>query len=150
MKFILFSLLLWSGTAYGTALGLICVKQPIYLHGSDMDTQITIADVWIVSASSVQPYGYINVPFVPPSVTGKPGTDVNLASLYHIGIDTEEDGKGNKMEVVIDASAAKVPDGYPFSIEQVIDAMTTCVKIMRPIRPEDEEKFSVRVVRHKK
>ena len=37
---------------------------------------------------------------------------------------------GKDVLVTIDASKAAQPEGYPFSIEQVIDAVATCVKIM--------------------
>ncbi len=38
--------------------------------------------------------------------------------------------------VTIDASKAKVPEGYPFTIAQVIDAVETCAKLMYPASPE--------------
>jgi hypothetical protein len=50
------------------------------------------------------------------------------------------------MEVVIDATAAKAPDGYPFTVGQVTDAAETCVKLMYPARPEKEGKLLITVI----
>ena len=44
------------------------------------------------------------------------------------------------------ASASTIPEGYPFIIEQITDAVITCVKNMCPIRPESEHKITVTVV----
>ena len=49
------------------------------------------------------------------------------------------------MLVTIDASKAAQPEGYPFSVEQVIDAVATCVKIMYPDRPADEGALKISV-----
>ena len=51
---------------------------------------------------------------------------------------------------MVDASVAKVPEGYPFTIEQVTDAVVTCVKSMCPIRPESDLKITLTVLPPKK
>lgn len=52
--------------------------------------------------------------------------------------------------ITIDASSAKKPEGYPFTIEQVTDAVMTCVKLMPPIVPENERKMIIKVLPAKK
>lgn len=54
------------------------------------------------------------------------------------------------MTITIDASSAKKPEGYPFTIEQVTDAVMTCVKLMTPIVPENERKMIIKVLPAKK
>jgi len=82
---------------------------------------------------------------VPPSSGQyKNPPDVNLASAY--GIKTHATPEGNDLTVTIDASSARVPEGYPFTIAQVLDAVTTCVKMMTPIKPEEQRKFTLRIV----
>ena len=54
------------------------------------------------------------------------------------------------MLVTIDASKAVVPDGYPFSVEQVIDAVITCVKLMYPPRPPDEGALHIAITQPQK
>jgi hypothetical protein len=51
--------------------------------------------------------------------------------------------------VTIDASKAAQPEGYPFSVEQVIDAVATCVKIRYPERALDEGALKISVRRGK-
>ncbi len=50
------------------------------------------------------------------------------------------------VEVVIDASKAAVPPRYPFTIGQVIDSVTTCVKLMYPAKPEEEGKLEIKII----
>ena len=69
------------------------------------------------------------MPFIPPTGGSWRAHDINLASIYHIVVDGTSDN-GKDVLVTIDASKAAQPEGYPFSIEQVIDAVATCVKIM--------------------
>lgn len=54
------------------------------------------------------------------------------------------------MLVTVDASKAIQPEGYPFTIEQVIDAVVTCVKIMYPPRPADEGALEIVITRPEK
>lgn len=137
---------------HATSLGLMTVKQPIYMHGSDGDVEIRILDVHVAS-SLAAPEGFypaITLPYVPVTDgSWKEPEDVNIASRY--GIRVSADGSdGSNTVVTIDASKAKAPEGYPFTVEQVIDCVTTCVKLMTPVRPEDEQKLTLKVIRPKK
>jgi hypothetical protein len=132
-----------------THLGLVTVKQAVYLHGSDSDARIEVVDVPFVT-SHADPewrFGAIGRPFVPPTDgSWKSPGDVNLASLYRIKISGLQTENGN-VEVVIDLSEAVVPEGYPFTIDQVLEAVTTCVRLMYPARPVDEGVMTLKVVR---
>ena len=70
----------------------------------------------------------------------------NLVSLYGVKV-TGTYAKNNRdIEVVIDATAAKVLEGYPFTLAQVTDAAATCVKLMYPARPEKEGKLLITIL----
>jgi hypothetical protein len=116
---------------------------------SDEDPVIRITAVPIVSfyADPEWRFSAISKPFVPATDGGvKTPGDVNLVSLYGVKI-TGTYAKGNlDMEVVIDASVAKVPEGYPFTIAQVTDAAATCVKFMYPARPEKEGELLITII----
>jgi hypothetical protein len=91
----------------------------------------------------------ISVPFIPPTGGSWRAHDVNLASIYHIVVDGTYADNDKDVLVTIDASKAAQPEGYPFSVEQVIDAVATCVKIMYPERALDEGALKISVRRGK-
>lgn len=143
--------LLWCPVASATHLALYTVKLPLYLHGSEMDPLIIITDVPFASAitGSDVPFAALNNPFIPASdLTWKTPVDVNLASLYGIKVSRDESRPEEitQVKITIDATAAKVPEGYPFSIAQVTDSVLTCVKLMTPVRPETDEKVTITVL----
>lgn len=74
--------------------------------------------------------------------------DINIASQYGIGVSYEDVQVKDVFHVTItiDASTAERPEGYPFTIEQVADAVVICVKMMTPIVPEDERKVTIKVL----
>ncbi len=89
----------------------------------------------------------ISKPFIPPADGSwqKPH-DVNLASLYGIKVQGDSPPDSQDLHVTIDATKAKVPEGYPFTLAQVIDSVTTCVKLMYPPKPEDDGKLVIKVL----
>ena len=92
-------------------------------------------------------FSAISRPFVPATDgSWREPHDVNLASLYGITVSGTYKKNSRDIEVVIDASKAVVPPGYPFTIEQVVDAVTTCVKLMYPAKPEEEGKLLINVI----
>ncbi len=156
MKTILIALLLaFAPLASGSSLSLVTIVQPVYLHGSESDSRITFQAVPFVTFHSAPEWSFtaISTPFIPPTDgTWKPH-DVNLASLYKITVsggykDNQEEQKD--ILVTIDASKAVVPEGHPFTVEQVIDAVVTCVKMAYPARPVDEGTFEIEILRPKK
>ena len=153
MKPLFFALFLsLTAVASASELRLDSISLPLYLHGSESDSRITIVAVPFVSffASPEWRFPAISKPFVPPTDgTWKPH-DVNLASVYGLVVSggTKEDSMD--MVVTIDASKAAVPEGYPFSVEQVIAAVETCVKLAYPPRPSDEGALEIVITRPKK
>lgn len=152
-----FLLLLGLGTASlasASQLGLGLIKQPLYLHGSDGDVEIRIVDVPVASSGPL-PEGVfpcIALPFVPPGdSTAKDPGNVNMASAYGLRVNASEDSNGDILvwRITVDATTAKRPEGYPFTIEQVIDATVTCIKMMCPPKDEAEHKVIVSVLRPK-
>ena len=135
--------------SFASQLGLTNVTQPLYLHGSEADPRIAFESVPYVTAASDPEWRFsaISVPFIPPTSGSWRAHDVNLASIYHIVVDGTYAENGKDMLVTVDASKAAQPEGYPFSVEQVIDAVVTCVKIMYPERPPDEGALKISVVR---
>ena len=133
----------------GSQLSLRFVKQPLYLHGGDESPGIAITDVPFVShyADPEWRFPAICQPFIPPTDgSWKTPHDVNLASLYGITVGGTYKKGSNHFTVTIDASKAKVPEGYPFTIAQVIDSVETCVKLMYPAKPEIEGKLEIVLV----
>jgi hypothetical protein len=150
MKSILLALLIcFVPLASGTALRLVTVTQPQYLHGSESDTVITFQPVPFVTFFSDPEwrFGAIARPCIPQTDgTWKPH-DVNLTSLYKISVSGGYKENNRDILVKIDASKAVVPEGYPFSIEEVIDAVTTCVKMMYPPKPAEDGTLEITVIR---
>jgi hypothetical protein len=146
------AVVLASTITHSTSLGLMTVKQPIYFHGSDGDVVIRILDVHVASWAA-HPEGFyaaITLPYVPVTDgSWKEPTNINVAVQYGIGVRADGNDPDHTV-VTIDASNAKVPKDYPFTIEQVIDSVTTCVKLMSPTRPESEHKLTLKVIQPKK
>ncbi|MGJ8644891.1 MAG: hypothetical protein ACSHX9_15905 [Luteolibacter sp.] len=134
---------------HASILSLRSVKQPLYLHGGDEDPEIRITDVPIVFhyADPEWRFPAISQPFIPAADgSWKTPHDVNLASLYLIKVEGGYKKNSRDFIVTIDASSAEVPNGYPFTIAQVIDSVETCVKLMYPARPEDEGKLEIEII----
>jgi hypothetical protein len=150
MKILLLALLLClSPVASGTALRIDSVVLPLYLHGSDSDTVIKFERVPFVTFFNASEwcFGAMSKPFIPSTDgTWKPH-DVNLVSLYRIEVDGAYKDNNKDMLVKIDASKAVRPEGYPFTIEEVIDAVTTCVKTMSPPKPAEDGTLEITVIR---
>lgn len=152
MKSLIFTFFLICSSSLATQLGLFTVRQPLYLHGSDGDVQIQITEVPFASSNSSPEaeFAAISQPFVPPTDgSWKRQGDVNLASLYNIKVSVEvaSSGAPEHWIITIDASKAKIPEGYPFTIIQVTDAVVTCVKLMRPTKPESERTLTINIVK---
>lgn len=135
-------LILWLGLAISlqaSQLALTSITQPLYLHGSDTDPVISLVEVPFASSNADPEWRFpaISTPFIPPTDgSWKPAHDVNLASIYGVKVSGNFNDDNTAMLVTIDATKAKQPEGYPFTIAQVIDAVTTCVKTVYPINPE--------------
>jgi hypothetical protein len=131
-------------------LGLSSVKQPIYLLGTEYDSTIQITSVPFATSGADPEWKFnaICQPFVPPTDgSWKEPHDVNLTSLYGISVAGTYKEGGRDIEVIVDASKAKIPPNYPFTLDQVLDAVVTCVKLMSPAKPEDEGTLEIKIVR---
>lgn len=120
---------------HASQLSLRSVKQPLYLHGGDESPGIKITDVPFVShyADPEWRFSAIAIPFTPAKDSGwKNPHDINLTSLYRISVAGTYKKDSLDFAVTINASKAIIPDGYPFTIAQVIDSVETCVKLMYP------------------
>ncbi|MEP4076661.1 hypothetical protein [Haloferula sp.] len=140
----------FSPSVRASELGIASVKQPIYLLGSGADTIIRIVDVPFVTlyADPEWRFSAICQPFVPPTEgSWQDPHDVNLTSLYGIGVSGTYKKDSPDIKVVIDVSKAKVPENYPFTMEQVLDAVATCVKLMYPPRAKDEGALEIEILR---
>jgi hypothetical protein len=149
MRYVPILLVLLALPATASLLGLTSVKQPTYLLGTDSDSIIRIVDVPFVTrwADPEWKFSAICRPFIPATDgSWKDPHDVNLASLYGIVVSGAYKQGTLDMVVTIDASNAKVPPRYPFTVEQVVEAVTTCVKLMHPPRPEEDGKLYINVI----
>lgn len=124
------------------------VMMPIYTH-TDEDAKIQLVNVPFATGSSDPEWRFsaISKPFTPAtdSSTWTP-QDVNLASRYGIKVSGGYINKSLDVQVIIDATKAKVPETYPFSIAQVIDSVTTCVKMMFPAQPQGQPKLTIEIL----
>jgi len=146
---ILFASLL-AGVSSASELGLTTVKQPVYLLGSGGDTEIRIIDVPFVTlyADPEWRFSAICQPFTPSrDASWQDPHDVNLASLYGIKVTGTFKENSRDVGVIVDASAAAAPERYPFTVEQVVDVVVTCVKLMYPPKAEDEGGLEITVLR---
>lgn len=149
MKLSLLFLATLATSLFGSHLGLRSVKQPLYLMGTESDPMIHIVDVPFATTWADPEWRFTAIcqSFVPATDgSWREPHDVNLASLYGITVTGTYKKGSQDIEVVIDASKATVPSHYPFTMEQVVDAVTTCVKLMYPARPEDEGKLEIKVI----
>lgn len=129
---------------------MVTVKQPLFLVETGRDSIIHILDVPFVTryADPEWRFSAICQPFTPATEgSWRDPDDVNLVSLYGIKVSgTYKEGSAD-LRVVVDASKAKVPEHYPFTLDQVIDSTVTCVKLMYPPRPKEEGLLEIEVVR---
>jgi hypothetical protein len=152
MKFILIHIICWLSVAQiasATLLRIESVTQPLYLHGADSDPRISFQAVPCVTFASDPEwrFGAISAPFIPSTAGTWRPHDINLISLYRIIVDGTYKEDGKDILVTVDASKATRPENYPFTIEQVIDAAITCVKIMYPTRPADDGVLDISIIR---
>ncbi len=151
MKAVLIAFLIMVCPVFASELRLATVKQPVYLAETGFDPSISIVDVPFVTRNSDPGWRFnaICEPLIPATDgSWRKPADVNLTSIYGITVAGTYTTPGKSdIEVVIDCSAAKRPEGYPFTLEQVLDTVVTCVRLMYPPVPENEGKFEIRIIR---
>ena len=145
MKFIVLAFLLSvASTVDASQLRIESVTLPLYLQGSDTTPRIAFQSVPYVTFGPDPEWRFsaICVPCIPSTSGSLSPRDVNLTSLYRITIDGNYT-KTRDLLVTVDASKATQPEGYPFTVDQVIDATVTCIKIMYPSLSPEDGAFSV-------
>jgi len=55
--------------------------------------------------------------------------DVNLISVYGFKLSYKQIEGSKNYRLTIDASKAKAPEGYPFSVQQVLDRIKICAPL---------------------
>ncbi len=136
MKALLLLLFSLVSLAQATTTSFLMVKMPVCLADeSEEFPSITLLDVPVLRAGGApdQDFGYICSEYFPPSAAkwAKPG-NVNIAATLGIVISATIDSANQKLTLTIDASGAHKPEGSPYSIEQVVDAVEKCVRQMEP------------------
>ena len=149
MKLLGVVFLICAGLAEASLLGLVTVKQPLYLPNSDGGAEILIRDVQ-VATSQADPEGLfsaISLPFIPPTDgTWKKPTNLNLVSLVGIKVVPRDLGKVG-IEVLIDASSARVQSDTPFTIDEIITATERCVREVATGKSYSAERIVIKVLR---
>jgi hypothetical protein len=140
-KFLLLVLGFFAMDLPATQRRLDSIHLPLYYHGSDTDPTIQTVSVPYATYSSAPEWkgAAMSKPYVPPGLEAnhQPG-DVNLLSLYGIKVSADlvvDEAKrtaGPDVIVTIDASKTTRPDGYPFSIEEVVESARSCVPLNFP------------------
>lgn len=120
--------------AQATTTSFIMIKMPVCLSDeSEKFPPIVILDVPVLRADGApdHDFGHICDEYVPRSTVkwAEPG-NVNIAAAYGIAITAEMPPGGKTLTLTIDASSAQKPEDSPHSIEQVMDAVEKCVKLM--------------------
>lgn len=152
MKTALTFLLILTSPMYASHLGLGWVKQVVYLHDSDTEVKMEIIDVPFVSAYAAPEWVFnaISEPFIPPTDgSWRDPSDVNLATLYGIVVSGTYKKNSKDVVAIIDLTKAKVPAGYPFTLEQVTEQVKKCVELVYPYNPEFDNKLEIKIIRAK-
>lgn len=135
MKVILLSLFLLSGIASASTTTFLMVKMPVCLVDESTGNApiIIIIDVPVLSSGSTPDinFNHITSVYTPPSAAPwvKP-YNVNVAVMYGIQIESVLSGANDAVTITIDATSAKKPKDMEHSIDQVMDAVEKCVRLM--------------------
>jgi len=148
MKAMLLLLLLPTSWIEASTTSFLLVKMPVCLLSETAEyPPIVIMDVPMVVAHGADEmhFGLICREYNPPSTVYwvKP-YNVNSASIYGISISVEMSPNNQTLRITIDASSAKQPKDWPYSVEEVGDAVEKCVTLMEPEILPNYKKIIVR------
>ena len=121
-------LLLSCAVVSASALRLTSVYLPVYFH-ADTDVEILVTKVPFATSQAAPEarLSMLTSEYVPHHDSSwKKREDVNLITLYGLQITFSAADKSKGYKMVIDSSQAKVPEGYPFTVKQVVEAAKTC------------------------
>ena len=152
MKLIALLLAFSSVVSWGSGTRWITVHLPTHVLYIDEGAPGGITEVPCVTSSSStfeRTIALMNAPYVPHHTNWNVRADTNLITLYRITIlgvlDLESDPKDPKLIITIDCSNSVVPDGYNFSLDEVVEKVRQCVTLnLNPeeikVIPKEEKK----------
>ena len=148
MKKLLLSLLLMTGFSLGSTTTFLVVKMPVCLiDEGDSSPPILILDVPVLRSHGApeSEFGFICSEYKPHSAAKwvEP-YNVNVAAMYGITIDGALSPKKDQLTITIDASKAKKPEDMEHSVDEVVDAVEKCVRLMESAVLPNHKKVIVR------
>ena len=134
MRTIFFVLYLLTGFAAASTTTFLMVKMPVSLvDEGEGNPPIIILDVPILRSGGApeQDFGYITSEHKPRSeAKWVEPYNVNVAAMYGIKIHSALSPNNDQLTITIDASTAKKPEDIHHSINDVMDAVEKCVRLM--------------------
>lgn len=127
--------------AQATQPRLMKVTLPLWFMGAaDSDKSILISEVPRIcgGTDAAAWFALFSQPLRPDGAQ----VDVNLISIYRIGISAEQDQDGKVTRILIDTSKASKPTNYPFEVEKVTEQVVICLRREFP----DKDKVKIVVV----
>jgi len=106
---------------------LMKVTLPLwYMGAAESEQKILISEVPRIcgGTDAAAWFALFSQPFRPDGAH----VDVNLISIYKIGISAEQDRDGSITRIVIDTSKAAKPPAYPFEVEMVTEQVVICMR----------------------
>lgn len=133
-KIILILFLCFCSSAFATQLRMEMIKQVVYLVEGTAEPKLQIIEVPFVTAYAAPESLVLAVakPLEPlKDDSWQNPENINVAVAYGVKLRGEY-GEGNsKFIVTVDASEAKIPNNlYPFTVTEVCDAISQCLKEM--------------------
>jgi hypothetical protein len=118
---------------------LMTVTLPLwYMGAAESDQKILISEVPRIcgGTDAAAWFALFSKPLRPDGAE----VDVNLISIYQIGISAEQYPDGSVTRIVIDTSKAAKPPAYPFEVKEVTEQVVICM------RREFTDKDKVKIV----
>jgi hypothetical protein len=131
MIFYLLLALLGCFAAHASELRLTFLHLPVYFL-SDTDPELTKLSVPFVTsyASPEALLGAMNLPYRPHhDASWRTQEDINLISVYGFQLEYAPISGSKDYRLTIDTSKAKAPDGYPFSVQDVLEKIKLCAPL---------------------
>ena len=133
MKLVALILTLTTAVSMATGTRWIAVQLPTHVLYVDEGPPGGITEVPCVTSASAtfeRTLSLMNSPYTPHHLTWNHPSDVNLISLYGLKIsgkyDTETNPDNPKLHIVIDLTKSAKPEGYPFSVAEVVEKVSVC------------------------
>jgi hypothetical protein len=118
-------------SAHASELRLTFLHLPVYFH-SDTDPELTKLSVPFVTsyASPEARLGAMSLPYRPHhDASWKTQEDINLISVYGFLMTYAPITGTPDYRLTIDVSTAKAPEGYPFSVQDVLEMIKLCAPL---------------------